>query len=107
MMVRPKFLGANTVHLCELCRWPFRTFYEMLAFGLDSQQRRAVYVLLYSVEHREQRSSRLADELARIFGIPLRVLTTEDLSGETLDSLRKRFGFDPKEVARRAAAFRL
>ena len=51
MMVRPKFLGANTVHLCELCRWPFRTFYEMLAFGLDSQQRRAVYVLLYSVEH--------------------------------------------------------
>jgi hypothetical protein len=33
----------------------------------------------------------------------MRVLTTEDLTGETLDSLRERFGFDPTEVAQRAA----
>lgn len=102
---RHKFLGTNTVRLCELCEWPFSTFYEMLVSKLDSQRRRSVYVLLYSVEHREQGNSLLADELARIFGIPLKVLTTEDLSGETLESLRERFDFDPKEVVRRAANF--
>jgi hypothetical protein len=32
----------------------------------------------------------------------MKVPTTEDLTSETLDSLRERFGFDPTEVAQRA-----
>jgi hypothetical protein len=35
------------------------------------------------------------------------LLTTEDLTGETLENLRKRFGFDPRAVVRRAADFTL
>jgi hypothetical protein len=45
--------------------------------------------------HRVQGTSRLADLLARVLGVPMKALTIEGLTGETLDSPRERFGFDP------------
>lgn len=45
----------------------------------------------------------LAVPLARIFGIPLADLVHKDLTGYTLDDLRRVYGFDVQEVMARAA----
>jgi hypothetical protein len=68
-------------------------------------ERQQLYVSIKNAEDRRQRVSLLISPFSRIFGIPPRVLMSEDLTRETLETLRARFDFDPAEVERRAQDF--
>lgn len=78
---------------------------RIIGRGLDHDGRKALSALVSSAEDRKQWRSALVVPLARLWGNPARVLMHEDLTGETLETLRERFGFDPAPVERRAAYF--
>ncbi|HEX7912343.1 MAG TPA: hypothetical protein VF534_30220 [Paraburkholderia sp.] len=106
MGVDRRLFGKNLIHVRELCQWTRTEFIEMFTLNMDSKSRRRVRSLVWMAEQRDQRRSVLAIPISNLFRIPLHALTTEDLTGETLETLRERFQFDPFEVTQRAAEFR-
>ncbi|WP_429326231.1 hypothetical protein [Paraburkholderia sp. GAS348] len=81
-------------------------FVEVLSVNTDSKGHRNIRRHVQNAEDRDQCRSILAKPLSTAFGIPIRKLTTEYLTADTLGSLRERFGFTPSEVCKRGADFR-
>lgn len=97
--------GANLASLRQTSGCTRSEFCALLSGNLTGKERRILRAHVKNAEERQQRRSVLIEPLSRVFGIPVRALTTEDLVGMTLDQLRERFGFDPAEVRKRAADF--
>ncbi|KDR31777.1 hypothetical protein BG60_29110 [Caballeronia zhejiangensis] len=73
---------------------------------MTRDERKVLYSALKNAEDRAQRKSALVPAVSRLVGIPVPVLMHEDLTCETVESLRERFGFDPAAVERRAGDFK-
>nr|WKF60656.1 hypothetical protein HUO10_005177 [Paraburkholderia busanensis] len=99
--------GRNLVGIREACGWTRAVLIDHLTAGMNRPDRRRVRALVWLAEERHQRRSRLIEPLSQVFGIPAKALANDDLSAETLDSLRERFGFDRGEVVERATKFSL
>jgi hypothetical protein len=99
--------GKNLIHIRTVSGWDRPTFNKLLSGRLNLDERRALRAHIKNAEDREQKHSVLVVPFSRLFGIPVRALTTEDLSGFGLAELRQRFEYEPLAVIERATDFRL
>jgi hypothetical protein len=97
--------GKNLVHIRTLSGWDRNTFTMLLSKYMMARERRSLRAHVKNIEDRQQRQSVLVMPISRLFGIPIHVLTTEDLTDLTLEALFERFGYDPEQVMARVSEF--